>query len=134
MAVSQVAGSPRCRTGELRPFCGVLACEPGPAASYFSPWAGPLRPQTESGTCILRELDNSVESEPLILAAREAATGRPAPIKTNVNYHGRPNDHEGPFVSSQQAYDSMHIATFRAAAQLKDKQAADLEEEAKQGK
>jgi arylsulfatase A-like enzyme len=46
---------------------------------------------------------------------RERETGQTNPMFTNLNWHGRPNGHEGPFTSSQQAYDSMHIGDPGAA-------------------
>ncbi len=52
------------------------------------------------------------------IAKREAETGRPNPMFTNLNWHGKPNGHEGPFTSSQQAYDSMYIGSPGAAAKL----------------
>jgi len=55
------------------------------------------------------------------IAKREKATGRPNPIFTNLNWHGRAGGHEGPFESSQQAYDSLYIGSPRTAAKLQDK-------------
>ena len=48
---------------------------------------------------------------------REAETGRTNPM-VNLNWHGKPKGHEGPFTSSQQAYDSMYIGSPGAAAKL----------------
>ena len=42
------------------------------------------------------------------LAKREKETGRKAPIYTNLNWHGKGC---GPFKTSQEAYDSMHIGS-----------------------
>jgi arylsulfatase A-like enzyme len=88
------------------------------------------------------ETNNLAESEPLLvqaleaklnahIAKREAETGREAPIKSNVNWHGNSGGVVGPFTSSQQAYDSLYIGGPQQAAQLQDKEAADAEEEAK---
>ncbi len=49
------------------------------------------------------------------IAKREKETGRRAPIYTNLNWHGRGC---GPFTSSQQAYDAMHIGSPSAAKGL----------------
>ena len=49
------------------------------------------------------------------IARREKETGRKAPIHTNLNWHGKGC---GPFTSSQQAYDSMHIGSPGAAKGL----------------
>ncbi len=76
------------------------------------------------------EFVNLADKEPLIrdaliaklndwVAKREAETGREAPIKTNLNWHGA-NLGRG-FLSSQEAYDTMHIGSPRAAAKLQDK-------------
>jgi len=45
---------------------------------------------------------------------RERQTKRRNPIYTNLNWHG----HGAPFESSQQAYDTMHIGSPKAAAAL----------------
>jgi arylsulfatase A-like enzyme len=85
------------------------------------------------------EVINLADSEPLIVQAlsakleehvarREAATGRPSPMKTNLNWHGCPGGHEGPFTSSEQAYNTLHIGSVKTAAQLQDKEAAAAEE------
>ena len=49
------------------------------------------------------------------IAKRERETGRRDPIYTNLNWHGRGC---GPFTSSQQAYDTMHIGSPKAAKGL----------------
>jgi len=49
------------------------------------------------------------------LAKREKETGRKAPIYTNLNWHGKGC---GPFKTSQEAYDSMHIGSPGAAKGL----------------
>jgi arylsulfatase A-like enzyme len=50
------------------------------------------------------------------IAKREAETGRDNPMATNLSWHG--TDHEGPFESSQQAYDTLHIGSVGAANKL----------------
>ena len=76
------------------------------------------------------ELNNVAAQEPLIVAAleqklndhvakREAETGRPAPIKTNLNWHGRGLGRG--FESSQEAYDTLYIGSSKTAAALQDK-------------
>lgn len=49
---------------------------------------------------------------------RESETGRTNPMYTNLNWHGLG---VGPFKSSQQAYDSMHIGDSKAARRLQAK-------------
>jgi arylsulfatase A-like enzyme len=89
------------------------------------------------------ETINLADSEPLIVQAleaklnehvarREAQTGRPAPIKTNLNWHGGAGGHVGPFESSEQAFNTLYIGSPKTAAQLQDKKAADAEEAAKE--
>ena len=51
------------------------------------------------------------------IAKRERETEAPNPMFTNLNWHGS-KTHEGPFTSSQQAYDTMHIGSVRAANKL----------------
>ena len=51
------------------------------------------------------------------IAMREKETGRTNPIYTNLNWHGC----EAPFQSSQQAYDTLHIGSPKAAEALKPK-------------
>ena len=48
---------------------------------------------------------------------REEAEGVTNPMYTNLNWHGS-KDHEGPFTSSQQAYDTLHIGDPNAARRL----------------
>ncbi len=73
------------------------------------------------------ELANLADREPLVvdlltarmdawIARRERETGRPNPMFTNLNWHG--TAHQGPFESSQQAYDSLHIGSVGAANRL----------------
>ena len=73
------------------------------------------------------ELKNVAPQEPEIVATlkkrmddwiakREKETGRPNPMFTNVNWHG--TEHDGPFESSQQAYDTLHIGSVGAANRL----------------
>ncbi|NQU11253.1 sulfatase [bacterium] len=49
------------------------------------------------------------------IASRERATGRPNPMLTNLNWHGKGT---GPFQTAQQAYDTMHIGSPKAAKGL----------------
>jgi arylsulfatase A-like enzyme len=76
------------------------------------------------------EFVNVADNEPLIrdaliakmndwVAKREADTGREAPIKTNLNWHGQ-NLGRG-FESSQEAYDTLYIGSPKTAAKLQDK-------------
>ena len=53
------------------------------------------------------------------IAKREKETGRAAPIYRNLNWHGMGC---GPFKTSQQAYDSMHIGSPDAARNLQELQ------------
>ena len=53
------------------------------------------------------------------IAKREKETGRPNPMYTNLNWHGKG---VGPFKTSQQAYDSMHIGSPNAAKGLQAKE------------
>jgi hypothetical protein len=75
------------------------------------------------------ENENLAEREPGVVAAlrermdawiarRERETGTTNPIFTNLNWHGGAGDHTGPFTSSQQAYDSLHIGSPGAAQRL----------------
>lgn len=50
------------------------------------------------------------------IAQREMKTGRPNPMYSNLQWHG--TEHEGPFESSQKAYDTLHIGSVRAADKL----------------
>ncbi len=56
------------------------------------------------------------------IASREAATGNSNPMHRNLNWHGS-TTHEGPFTSSQQAYDTLHIGDPGAAARLQSRDA-----------
>jgi len=56
------------------------------------------------------------------IAAREKATGRPNPITTNPNWHGH-DEIGGPFTSSRQAYDTLHIGDPDAARKLQSREA-----------
>ena len=73
------------------------------------------------------ELTNLAEREPAIvntlkdrmdgwIARRERQTGRTNPMFTNLQWHG--TDHVGPFESSQQAYDALHIGSVSTANRL----------------
>ena len=74
------------------------------------------------------ELNNLAAKEPGVVAMlrerldawvakREKETGRPNPMFTNLQWHGS-NEHEGPFESSQQAYDTLHIGSVGTANRL----------------
>ncbi len=56
------------------------------------------------------------------IAKRTAETGQPNPMDTNLNWHGS-TEHQGPFTSSQQAYDTLHIGDPGAAARLQARDA-----------
>jgi hypothetical protein len=73
------------------------------------------------------ETNNLVDAEPQIVATliermdnwiaqREAETGLPNPIHNQGDWHG--HEGVGPFKSSQQAYDTMHIGDPNQAARL----------------
>jgi len=51
------------------------------------------------------------------IARREAETGRTNPMETNPHWHGC-KEVDGPFTSSQQAYDTLHIGDPEAARKL----------------
>ncbi|MEE2659135.1 MAG: sulfatase [Candidatus Latescibacterota bacterium] len=51
------------------------------------------------------------------VAKREKETGRTNPMFTNLNWHGS-KSHKGPFESSQQAYDTLHIGSVGTANRL----------------
>lgn len=53
------------------------------------------------------------------IAKRTKETGRPNPMETNLNWHGKGC---GPFKTSQQAYDSMHIGSPGAAQALQQRE------------
>jgi len=72
------------------------------------------------------ELHNLAEKEPMVvslleermrawIARRERETGRTNPMFTNLHWHGHAT---GPFESSQQAYDTLHIGSPKAAQDL----------------
>jgi arylsulfatase A-like enzyme len=80
------------------------------------------------------EYNNLAASEPKIVAAledqmkrfirkREKETGRPNPMVTNLNWHGGAGGHKGPFESSDQAYNSLHIGDPVMAARLQARDA-----------
>ena len=53
------------------------------------------------------------------IAKREKETGRTNPMNTNLNWHGH---NCGPFKTSQQAYETMHIGSPGAAQALQAKE------------
>ncbi len=69
---------------------------------------------SEAGT--VRWLEERMESH---VREREKATGRPNPITTNLNWHGKGC---GPFKSSDQAYKSLHIGSPQHARGLQSKE------------
>jgi hypothetical protein len=56
------------------------------------------------------------------IVKREEETGNRNPMFTNLNWHGG-KAHEGPFTSSQRAYDTLHIGDPGTAARLQAKDA-----------
>ena len=52
------------------------------------------------------------------IAKRERETGNTNPMFTNVDWHGMKG--HGPFKSSQEAYDSVHIGSAERAKQLQE--------------
>jgi arylsulfatase A-like enzyme len=73
------------------------------------------------------ELDNIAKKEPGIvkalsermdnwIAKREKETGRTAPIVNELHWHG--NEDKGPFETSDEAYNTMHIGDTKAAQKL----------------
>ena len=53
------------------------------------------------------------------IAKREKETGRTDPMYTNLDWHGKGC---GPFKTSQQAYEAMHIGSPKAAKALQAKE------------
>src|SRR5205085_9094199 len=60
------------------------------------------------------------------IARRQEETGITNPMATNLNWHGS-KTHQGPFTSSQQAYDTLHIGDPGAAARLQARDAPEAE-------
>ena len=50
------------------------------------------------------------------IARRKKETGNPNPMDTNLNWHGK--DYDGPFKSSEDAYNNMYIGSASQAARL----------------
>jgi arylsulfatase A-like enzyme len=76
-----------------------------------------------------KELHNVAEEEPemvqllkgrmeAFIAKREKETGRTNPMYTNLNWHGKGN---GPFKSSQEAYDKLYLGSRNEANKLQAK-------------
>jgi arylsulfatase A-like enzyme len=99
-----------------------------------------FKPEVELYNLVLDpgETRNLAEQEPELVAAlrsrmdawiarREADTGAPDPMYTNLHWHGS-KSHEGPFTSSQQAYDTLYIGDPLAAQRLQAKEAAPVPE------
>jgi arylsulfatase A-like enzyme len=102
-----------------------------------------FKPQVELYNLVLDpgENHNVAEEEPELVAAlrarmeawiarREAETGAPDPMYTNLNWHGS-QTHEGPFTSSQQAYDTLYIGDPLAAQRLQARDTPATEAEGK---
>ncbi len=53
------------------------------------------------------------------IAKREHATGRTNPMYTNLHWHGL---EQGPFETSQEAFDSMYIGSIETAQDLQAKE------------
>ena len=51
------------------------------------------------------------------IAKRERETGEINPMYTNLQWHGA-KTHEGPFETSQQAYDTLHIGSVGGGRQI----------------
>lgn len=64
---------------------------------------------------VVAELEAKMQAH---IAKREKETGRTNPIYTNLNWHG----YGAPFESSQQAYDTLHIGSPKAAQALQAKE------------
>ena len=64
---------------------------------------------------IVKMLEDRMQAH---IKAREAATGRPNPMYTNLNWHGCGC---GPFKTSQQAYDTMFIGSADGARKLQER-------------
>ena len=54
------------------------------------------------------------------IARREKETGRTNPMYTNLNWHANP-DWDGPYQTSQQAYDALYIGSVEQAVSLQQK-------------
>lgn len=78
-----------------------------------------------------KELINVAEQEPEIvrlltqrmeahICRREQETGRTNPIETNLDWHGKGN---GPFKTSQEAYDALYIGSMNTAQKLQSESA-----------
>jgi arylsulfatase A-like enzyme len=87
-----------------------------------------FKPMTELYNLITdpEENENVAEKEPEVvkllearmkahIARREKETGRPNPIATTLNWHGKGT---GPFKTSQEAYEGLHIGSPKAAEKL----------------
>jgi len=59
------------------------------------------------------------------IAKRESETGRKNPMYTNLNWHGIKD--KGPFESSEEAYNSLHIGDVEAARKLQARLAKEKE-------
>jgi arylsulfatase A-like enzyme len=77
---------------------------------------GENRNLAEQEPGVVRMLEERMQAH---IARRERATGRRDPIYTNLNWHGKDC---GPFKTSRQAYESLHIGSPKAARGLQAKE------------
>ncbi len=63
---------------------------------------------------VVRMLQNRMEAW---IARREKETGKTNPMVTNLNWH-RTAGYDGPFRTSEDAYNHLHIGSARAAERL----------------
>ncbi len=64
------------------------------------------------------------------IARREKKTGRTNPVFTNTDWHGRGT---GPFKTSEEAYQSLHIGSPKAAQDLQEKEKVEKELQTQRG-
>lgn len=64
---------------------------------------------------VVRALSGQLEA---FVARRVAETGRPSPIESATRWHGLDR---GPFTSSDEAYDTLHIGSIAGARQIQDR-------------
>lgn len=81
--------------------------------------------EKEKGVAALME-----ERMQAFITKREKQTGRTNPMYTNLNWHGCKNV-DGPFESSQQAYDNLHIGDVATAKRLQARAARKSKQESK---
>ncbi len=76
---------------------------------------------------VVRLLEDRIQAH---IRRREKETGRKNPISTNLEWHGCGG---GPFKTSQQAYDTLHIGSIEAAKELQEAEKARREIEMQRG-